>query len=189
MKVFNSGIRLALLIAVIVMGGCAQPDGAGADSGSDTRLDMSLDMSKGPNKVTADDYALQSVDSGDAPLASVTADGQIAPFGMASRAKREIEVAAAVPAATMSEAASVPAIFSTQCVACHGADAKGVQGLGLDLTTSELVANSSTAELVEFLKVGRMPTDPASVTGIPMPGFAWMQPADLDEVARYLKGL
>ena len=186
MNVFTSGIRLALLIAVIVAGGCGQPESVGTDAGPDT----SLDMSKGPAKVTADSYAFQPIPSGDTSLASVTADGKVAPFGMASRAKREIKVATAVPAAATSGAAvAVPAVFSAQCVACHGADAKGVEGLGLDLTASELVANSSTAELVEFLKVGRMPTDPASVTGIPMPGFAWMQPADLNAVASYLKGL
>ena len=179
MNLFTSVIKLVLFIALLAVGACGQPDSEVASSGA------GLDMSKGPNKVTAEDYALQPVASGDAPLASVTADGEVAPFGMASRAKREVE---ADRAATTSLAA-VPGIFATQCVACHGADAKGVQGLGLDLTTSELVANSSAAELVEFLKVGRMPTDPASVTGIPMPGFAWLQPAQLEEVAGYLKGL
>ncbi len=179
MNLFASVLKLVLFIAVLAVGACGQPDSEVASSAA------GLDMSKSPNKVTAEDYALQPVPSGDAPRASVTADGKVAPFGMASRAKREI---AAAPAAATSSAA-VPGIFATQCVACHGADAKGVQGLGLDLTTSELVANSSAAELVEFLKVGRMPTDPASVTGIPMPGFAWLQPAQLEEVASYLKGL
>jgi mono/diheme cytochrome c family protein len=185
MKVFTSGFKLALLVALLVVGACAQPD-SGADSASGSQA--KLDMSKGPNKVTADDYALQPVASGDAPLASVAADGKVAPFGMASRAKRELKVATAEVAAAAAPA-SASAVYAANCIACHGADAKGVQGLGLDLTASQLVAESSAAELVEFLKVGRMPTDPASVTGIPMPGFAWLQSADLDEVARYLKGL
>jgi len=72
---------------------------------------------------------------------------------------------------------------------CHGADAKGVEGLGLTLAGSQLVADSSQAELVELLKAGRMPGSPDSITGIPMPSFAWMPQGDLEEVAGYLKTL
>ena len=39
-----------------------------------------------------------------------------------------------------------------------------------------------------FLKVGRMPGDPESVVGRPMPGFAWLPEADLTEIAAYVKG-
>jgi mono/diheme cytochrome c family protein len=84
---------------------------------------------------------------------------------------------------------TVSAVYVANCVACHGADAKGVQGLGLDLTASALVGSSAAADLVAFLQVGRLSTDPASVTGIPMPGFAWMAAGDLEEVATYLKTL
>lgn len=184
---FSSSLKLISAAALLALGACGQPQEA-ANQDAAASLDMSqLDMSKGPNKVTGDEYALQPVASGDAPLVSVDADGNVAPFGMASRAAREV---AAVPVADIEEISpAVSAAYVANCVACHGADAKGVQGLGLDLTASALVDSSSAAELVEFLQVGRMPTDPASVTGIPMPGFAWMAAADLEEVAAYLKSL
>jgi mono/diheme cytochrome c family protein len=55
------------------------------------------------------------------------------------------------------------------CSACHGLDARGVTGLGKDLIESEFMAGLSDAELVEFIKVGRDPGDPANTTGIGMP--------------------
>ena len=181
---FSSSLKLISAAALLALGACGQPQEA-ANQDAAASLDMSqLDMSKGPNKVTGDEYALQPVASGDAPLASVDADGNVAPFGMANRGAREV---AAVPVVEIEETSS--AAYAANCVACHGADAKGVQGLGLDLTASALVDSSSAAELVEFLQVGRMPTDSASVTGMPMPGFAWMAASDLEEVAAYLKSL
>ena len=52
------------------------------------------------------------------------------------------------------------AAYTTTCVACHGPEAKGVVGLGKDLTTSEFVTSKSDDELVEFVKTGRPSTDP-----------------------------
>ena len=62
-------------------------------------------------------------------------------------------------------------------------------GLGVSLIDSELVAASSEAELTEFLKVGRLPDSPDSVTGIPMPAFDWMTAEQLDEIVSYVKQL
>ena len=60
-------------------------------------------------------------------------------------------------------------VYSILCIACHGPEAKGVQGLGKDLTTSTFVAEKTDAELVEFIKVGRAPDDPLNTTGAAMP--------------------
>ena len=60
-------------------------------------------------------------------------------------------------------------IYSQLCVACHGPEAKGVQGLGKDLTTSTFVAEKTDPELVDFIKVGRQPDDPLNTTGVAMP--------------------
>jgi mono/diheme cytochrome c family protein len=123
----------------------------------------------------------------DGPLVSIDADGNIAPFGMASRQPVPVpEPEAAVPVA---QAGAASAVYAVQCVACHGADAKGVEGLGLSLVESELVAGSSPDELVAFLQAGRQPGSPDSVTNVPMPAFAWMSAADLAEVAGYIKSL
>lgn len=83
------------------------------------------------------------------------------------------EAAAAAPVAQ----AAAPAgdvkdgekIFAQTCVACHGVDAKGVQGLGKDLTTSTFVAELDDLALVDFLKKGRDPSDPLNTTGVAMP--------------------
>jgi mono/diheme cytochrome c family protein len=58
--------------------------------------------------------------------------------------------------------------FEGTCSACHGMDAKGLPGLGKDLTTSEFVKGQSDTELVEFVKVGRPASDPANTTGVDM---------------------
>ena len=177
--------RFALLfVFVLLLGACAQPDDSGQQAASDG-TSATLDLNGAPNKVTADDYRHEPVPVAEKSVTSVDADGNIAPFGMASREKRDV---APVPVAATAAAAQ-SAVYMAQCVACHGADAKGVQGLGLDLTASQLVAVSDTDALVAFLKAGRMPGDPGSVTGIPMPAFAWMPQADLEEVAAYLKTL
>lgn len=73
------------------------------------------------------------------------------------------------------------------CVACHGVDLHGVEDLGVNLVTSKFVGSKSVPELVAFLKVGRMPGDPESVAGRPMPGFGWLPEADLTEIATYVK--
>ncbi len=61
------------------------------------------------------------------------------------------------------------ALFGVTCTACHGPDAKGVPGLGKDMTTSEFIKSKSDEELVEFIKQGRAPDDPLNTTGVPMP--------------------
>ena len=61
------------------------------------------------------------------------------------------------------------ALFGVTCTACHGPDAKGLPGLGKDMTTSEFIASKSDAELVAFIKQGRAVDDPLNTTGVPMP--------------------
>lgn len=77
--------------------------------------------------------------------------------------------------------------YEQYCLACHGADARGIDGLGVDLTASPLVASASEQELVQFIKAGRMADDPRSVTKRPMPGFAWAPDAELQAIAAWLK--
>ena len=61
------------------------------------------------------------------------------------------------------------AFFMKTCVACHGADATGVPGLGKNMLTSEFIASTSDVELVEFIRRGRPADDPQNTTGVPMP--------------------
>jgi mono/diheme cytochrome c family protein len=79
-------------------------------------------------------------------------------------------------------------IFSTTCQACHGADGGG--GLGSDLKTSAFVAQSTDAELVAFLEVGRGSEDPENTTGYEMPakgGNSGLTTDDLADVVAFLR--
>jgi mono/diheme cytochrome c family protein len=143
----------------------------------------------GPAKVTADDYQHVVVAAGEGPVGSVTADGSVAPFGMTARAPREVQALPAAAAMADAGTQASSAVYGVQCVACHGPAARGVQGLGPNLAESQLVANSSAAELTAFLKAGRGIDSPDNVSGVPMPSFAWMPQADLDEVTAFLKTL
>lgn len=169
-----------LVAGALVLTGCAPSEQA--DSAAAPEL--------GPAKVTAADYRPAPTPTGDGPLASIDADGNVAPFGMASRAKRDVQPAPVAKINTSAAAADASsAVYGVQCVACHGADAQGVQGLGLNLVESALVANSNVDELVAFLQAGRGLDSPDNVSGVPMPSFAWMPAEDLNEVAAYLKSL
>jgi len=166
-KAEQNSFRLALLSVVVIFGlaGCGQP-------ASD---DVEIVESAAPASV-ADEGRMASID----------ADGNVAPFGMAS--KQPVPVPE-LPAQPAEDTLAVSVVYATNCVACHGADATGVQGLGLNLVESDLVTTSSAEELVVFLQNGRAPDSPDSVTGVPMPAFAWMDAEDLNEVAGYLKSL
>ena len=82
--------------------------------------------------------------------------------------------------------------YQSLCVACHGADATGVEGLGRDLTTSEFVGDSSDAELLEFVIAGRPTTDPENITGVDMPprgGNPALGDEEILDIIAYLRSL
>ena len=91
--------------------------------------------------------------------------------------------------AAVSPAFASNAQFNNHCLLCHGADARGIDGLGPSLVYSAYVAARSVEELTAFLKVGRLPNDPDSVSNRPMPGFAWVDEAELAAIAEYVKSL
>ncbi len=80
--------------------------------------------------------------------------------------------------------------FAATCSACHGLDAKGLPNLGRDLTTSPFVKDLTDAELINFLSIGREPTDPLNTTGVQMPprgGNPAFTDQDLADVMAYLR--
>jgi disulfide bond formation protein DsbB len=166
--VIKNSFRLALIsvIAMLAMAGCGQP-------ASDAVETVAPEVAATAN---------------DGQLASIDADGNIAPFGMASKQPVPVQEPEQV-VAPAEDVAAVSAVYAVQCVACHGADATGVTGLGLSLVESEFVGGTSVDELVAFLQAGRQPGSPDSVTNVPMPAFAWMSAADLAEIAGYIKSL
>lgn len=90
-----------------------------------------------------------------------------APVGQPTAAPAQAQQ---VPAqASKGDAAAGKASFASICSACHGPTGEGIQGLGKNLTTSEFVASQTDDQLVNFIKVGRGPTDPGNTTGVAMP--------------------
>jgi len=73
------------------------------------------------------------------------------------------------PQGPVGDATAGKKAYDSTCIACHGADAKGMTGLGKDLTTSEFVKTTSDADMVAFIKIGRPASDPANTQGVDMP--------------------
>ncbi|MCA9797776.1 MAG: cytochrome c, partial [Candidatus Eremiobacteraeota bacterium] len=101
-------------------------------------------------------------------------------------------------AATENTAAGNPAngekLYMSSCVACHGADAKGVPSLGKSLHPSDsaFVHEHSDADLVEFIKVGRQPGEPLNTTGVAMPpkgGNPAISDAELYDIVAWIRTL
>ena len=83
-------------------------------------------------------------------------------------------------------------VFAGTCATCHGPEGKGITGLGKDFTTSQFVADSTDAELVAFLEVGRPADDPANTTGVAMPpkgGNPALDDEDLADVIAFVRTL
>lgn len=82
--------------------------------------------------------------------------------------------------------------FLTTCVACHGQEAKGVPGLGKDLTTSEYMQSQTDTQMLAFLIAGRPASDPLNTTGVDMPprgGNPAFTDTDLQNIVAYLRTL
>ena len=100
--------------------------------------------------------------------------------------------AGTAPAKSAGDAAKGKTKYDTTCTACHGADLKGITGLGKDLTTSAFVKGQPDAGLVDFLKKGRPATDPANTTKVDMPpkgGNPALTDADLGDIVSYIRTL
>jgi disulfide bond formation protein DsbB len=94
--------------------------------------------------------------------------------------------------ASAGDAAAGKELYGLSCIACHGATAEGIPGLGPDLTASEFVTTQSDQALVEFIKKGRMANDPANTTGIAMPpkgGDSALTDADMLNIVAHLRSI
>ncbi len=85
------------------------------------------------------------------------------------QAQKPAAKAPAPKAALVGDAAAGKTEYAQFCSACHGPDAKGLKGLGKDLTASDFVKKLSDEELLHYVIKGRAADDPLNTTGIPMP--------------------
>ncbi len=102
----------------------------------------------------------------------------------------------AAPNATVTPAAPSPEngkkLFQQTCAACHGMEGQGMPNLGKDMRTSTFIQSKSDAELLAFVKQGRMPSDPANTTGVAMPpkgGNPALQDDQLRDIIAYIRTL
>ena len=103
-----------------------------------------------------------------------------------------IEAAPAQPTYDVATLERGESLFGIFCTACHGPDAKGLPGLGLNLTTSEFVKTSDDAELIKFVIQGRAVDHPDNTTGKAMPprgGFPSMGDAQITSIIAYIRTL
>lgn len=90
------------------------------------------------------------------------------------------------------DAANGAALYNGSCIACHGPEGVGVEGLGKPWVGSAFINDSTDEELVAFLKVGRPADDPANTTGIamlPRGGNPSLTDEDLADLVAYMRQL
>ncbi len=83
-------------------------------------------------------------------------------------------------------------VFAAACAVCHGRSAEGIPKLGKPLRNNPFVQSLSDADLLTFVTEGRLPTDPANTTGVPMPargGNPKITDRNLRGVVAYLRVL
>lgn len=102
--------------------------------------------------------------------------------------------AEAPASAVVGDAAAGETVYMGTCIACHGPDAKGVQGLGKSLypADSEFIRSKTDDELVAFILAGRTPDDPLNTTGVGMPtkgGNPAITEQQLHDVVAYIRAL
>ena len=94
------------------------------------------------------------------------------------------------PPALVGDASAGKMVYEGTCVACHGPGAVGITGLGKDWTVSEFIRNNSDADLMAFIKQGRLTTDSDNTTGVDMPamgGNKELTYQDLADVIAYMR--
>ena len=90
------------------------------------------------------------------------------------------------------DSANGEALYNGSCVACHGPNGQGIEGLGKAFGGSEFINSSSDTEMVAFLQVGRPSDDPLNTTGIamlPRGGNTSLTDAELLDLVAYMRTL
>lgn len=83
-------------------------------------------------------------------------------------------------------------LFNATCAACHGAMGQGMPRAGQNLRTSKFALEKTDAELVHFVSIGRLATDPASTLKVAMPpygGNTKLSAHDLQDIIAHVRNL
>lgn len=83
-------------------------------------------------------------------------------------------------------------LFGEACAPCHGQDAQGIPGIGLNLRTSDFVGALTAEELAHFIAIGRSSDSQFNIVGIAMPprgGRNDLTDAELLAIANYLQSI
>lgn len=92
--------------------------------------------------------------------------------------------------ATSGNATKGKTLFGGTCGSCHGPAAKGLPGLGKDLTTSAFVKSQNDKQLMDFIKKGRPAGDPANTTNVDMPpkgGNPALTDVNLNDIISFIR--
>ncbi|MDQ7033486.1 MAG: c-type cytochrome [Anaerolineae bacterium] len=80
----------------------------------------------------------------------------------------------------------------TTCAACHGADARGIVGLGKDLVAGDFATSATDEELIALITTGRPIWDAANTTSVDMPpkgGNPVLTGDDIEAIVTYIRTL
>jgi cytochrome c len=83
-------------------------------------------------------------------------------------------------------------LYGNTCLACHGTRGQGMPNQGVNLRASKFIAACSDEQLVDFLRKGREPRDPASLVGRLMPprgGNGSLDDTGLGDIVAFLRQL
>lgn len=83
-------------------------------------------------------------------------------------------------------------VYLRQCSACHGQNAQGIANLGTSLINNPFIQERTDAEMLRFIKTGRLPSDPQNQTGLTMPakgGNPALTDTEILAVTAYLRSL
>jgi len=83
-------------------------------------------------------------------------------------------------------------LFQQNCSTCHGGMAQGLPHNGANLRKSRFIAEASDQRLIQFVKVGRIATDPENRSGVLMPplgGNRTLDEAGLLDIIAHLRNV
>ncbi len=84
------------------------------------------------------------------------------------------------------------ALYLRNCATCHGAQGQGMGRMGNTLVANAFIQERDDDALIAFLKVGRMPDDPANESKMLMPpkgGNPKLSDEDLRLIVSFLRTL